>query len=175
MLLDSLDAVAWRRLTCTYGTGEDAPGWLRQLLSSSPKVRRAALWQLSNAFVHQDTVWTAAVAAIPFLIELLRAPEVGGKDGILALLGDIADGYYTKYDAAAARGEEAGKDEIVEDWDKGNDEDEDEESESAIGGAHQPQISAIREGIPVYLTVLDDADPVVRIAAVYLLAQCDSV
>ncbi|HKW22992.1 MAG TPA: hypothetical protein VJO13_16520, partial [Ktedonobacterales bacterium] len=184
MLLDGLDAVAWRRLTCTYGTGEDVPGWLRQLVSPSPKVRRAALWQLSNAFVHQDTVWTAAVAAIPFLAELLRAPEVGSKDGILMLLADIVDGYYSSYVAVGAREGETGEDTGTVgdkgaadgagglDDEHGDGEEDDERDER--GPAREPQGTAIREGIPIYVALLDHADPAVRVAAVNLLASCDS-
>ncbi len=149
-MLEGLDAVPWARLTCTSGTADAVPGWLHSLASPSAKMRAAALWRLGDAFVHQGTVWTAAVAAVPFFIELLRSPEVGSKDAILDLLSDIFDGGYSGFDAENRR------------------------VDTSLAGEPEPQRPAIRAGTLVYLALIDDHDPGVRIVAAKLLAQCRS-
>src|SRR5215469_2732279 len=172
MLLEGMDTVAWSRLTCTVGTAQEVPEWLRQLTSPSAKMRRAALWNLSNDFVHQGTVWTAAVAAIPFLLELLAAPKVGSKDGLLELLTDIADGSYSGFDAAARRQERMAPtgSAVTRPVDGVGTPSVDDET----GDGDQPQRTAIRAGIPVYLSLLDHSDPAVRLWAARLLARCGS-
>lgn len=148
MLLDGLDTVNWSQLSCTYGPAGEVPGRLRQLTSPSPKLRKAALWWLTDAFYHQGTVWTASVAAIPFFIELLGAPEVGGKDDILMRLDWMAEGGYSSFPEKTTVG--------MADYDI---------------DARQPQRPAIRAGASVYLALLDDPDPTVRIAAANLLVD----
>jgi len=156
-MLDGLKSVPWDRLTCSYGTAQAVPGWLRTLMSPSAKMRAAAHWQLGEAFVHQGTVWSATVAAVPFFIELLGSPDIGGKDDILTLLSVIADGSYSGFDASNAA---AGK----------------ANSANADGAddASQPQRSAIRAGLLVYQALIDDPDPRVRVTAAKLLVQCQS-
>lgn len=226
MLLEGLDTVAWARLTCTFGAAGAVPDWIRQLTSPSPAVRRAAAWWLSEAFVHQDTVWTAALAAVPFLIEVLGATDGGGKDDLLELLTYIADRYYHAHDAPAAEDELdneiaepdevalagdaamgaeddagnaiAGEDEVddgwdgdapsalytdeeadednwdLDDWDPTTAYEDDTNEYDEANEDSQPQRAAVRAGIPVYLALLDDSEPAVRIAAAHLLARCRS-
>src|SRR5260221_10428174 len=113
MVLDGIDSVAWARLTVTSGSAKDVPVWLHQLTSASPKVRRATRWWLTDAFMHQGTVWTAAAAAVPFLIDLLGTPEVGDKDSILELLDSIAEGYYHPVNYGAVDDDLAAQDEAA--------------------------------------------------------------
>lgn len=170
MLLEGLEAVAWSRLMCTVGTAEHVPDLLRRLLSPSYKWRHAALWRLSMDFVHQDTVWTGAAAAVPFFIELLGAPSVGSKDEILVLLRDIMEGYYhsSTYDG---RGQIVTVSEAPAEVSEPDGEDEPAEGTE---DRSQPQRPAIRAGVPVYLALLRDDDPAVRIAAAKLLVRCRS-
>ncbi len=173
-MLDGLDSIPWARLTCTYGTAQDVPGCLRILTSPSAKMRRAALWQLENALVHQSTVWTATVAAVPFFIELLRSPDVGSKDSILDLLSAFADGGYSGFDVVAQRESR----DVAASPRNGVHEAPDEVDSSGSDGADdasQSQCASIRTGIPVYLALMDDPDPRVRVAAANLLVQCGSV
>lgn len=148
MLLDGLDTVDWSKLTCTYGPAGEVPSRLRQLTSPSPKLRKAAMWWLTDALCHQATVWSATVAAIPFFIELLGAPEVGGKADILRRLDWIAESGYSAF-----------PEEVTSEVN-------DRESDAC-----QPQRPAVRAGAPVYIALLDDPDPTVRIAAARLLAR----
>src|SRR5260221_204001 len=186
MVLDGIDSVAWARLTVTSGSAKDVPVWLHQLTSASPKVRRATRWWLTDAFMHQGTVWTADTAAVPFLIDLLGTPEVGDKDSILELLDSIAEGYYhpvnygavdddlAAQDEAAASasdaGAEGGTDEANEVIEAGEGDEPGDEGDDR----HQPQRTAIRLGAPVYVALLDDPNPAVRVAAARLLVRCRS-
>jgi aminoglycoside 2''-phosphotransferase len=148
MLLGGLDAVDWSQLSCTYGSAGDVPGRLRQLTSPSAKFRKAAMWWLTDAFYHQSTVWTASVAAIPFFIELLSAPEIGGKSDILRRLNWIAGGSYSAYPEKAVS-----------------------QADDLESDTRQPQRPAVRAGVPIYLALLEDSDPTVRLAAAKLLAK----
>lgn len=91
-MLEGLDAVDWASLTHAYGEATDVPGLLRSLLSSDPKVREDAVYELFGNIWHQGTVYSASVAAVPFLYELLTAPGAQGKPAIALLLASIAGG-----------------------------------------------------------------------------------
>jgi len=91
-VLDGLDAIDWSLLTHAYGEATDVPGLLRALLSLDPKVREATVYELFGNICHQGTVYLASAAAVPFLYELLSAPNVQDKPAIVHLLASIAEG-----------------------------------------------------------------------------------
>ena len=91
-MLNDLDAVDWKSLTHAYGEATDVPELLRVLLSPDAKAREAAHYELSSSIWHQGTVYSATAAAVPFLYELLNAPDVPDKSSIACLLANIADG-----------------------------------------------------------------------------------
>jgi hypothetical protein len=91
-MLEGLDAVNWSSLTHAYGDATDVPGHLRSLLSADPKVRDETMDELFSNICHQGTVYPATAAAVPFLYELLTAPDVQDKLNIAHLLACIADG-----------------------------------------------------------------------------------
>src|SRR5262245_59533068 len=91
-MLDGLEAVDWASLRHAYGEATDVPGLLRALLSSDPKVREETIYELFGNIWHQGTVYPASAAAVPFLYELLTAPEVQDKPAIAHLLASIAEG-----------------------------------------------------------------------------------
>ena len=91
-MLDGLDAIDWSLLTHAYGEATDVPGLLRALLSLDPKVREATVYELFGNIWHQGTVYLASAAAVPFLYELLSAPNVQDKPAIVHLLASIAEG-----------------------------------------------------------------------------------
>jgi len=91
-MLDGLDAVDWSSLTHAYGEATDVPGLLRALLSPDPKVREKTIYELFGNIWHQGTVYPASAAALPFLYELLVAPEVQDKSSIAHLIASIAEG-----------------------------------------------------------------------------------
>lgn len=86
-------SVNWRQLSHAYGSARDVPQMFRALLSEDAAVRDQALESMSASLCHQGTVYSATVAAVPLLIELLQMPEVQDKDEILVLLACVAHGY----------------------------------------------------------------------------------
>ncbi|MBA2226758.1 MAG: HEAT repeat domain-containing protein [Thermogemmata sp.] len=91
-MLEGLDQIDWTSLRHAYGQASDVPGWLRALLSPNAKVRQEAIYELFGTIYHQGTVYSASAAAVPFLYELLTAPNVRDKSSIACLLASIADG-----------------------------------------------------------------------------------
>jgi hypothetical protein len=91
-MLEGLDAIDWSALTHAYGPAADVPELLRSLLSTDANEREQAFYELFGNMWHQGTVYPAAAAAVPFLDELLRTPDVPDKPGIACLLACIADG-----------------------------------------------------------------------------------
>ena len=94
-MLEDLDLVDWAHLTHAHGEASDVPDLIRALASSDAEERRNAMHALYGNIWHQWTVYEATAFAVPYLIELLDAPGVEGKDGILHLLATIAKGPLT--------------------------------------------------------------------------------
>ncbi|MDZ7617237.1 MAG: PBS lyase, partial [Patescibacteria group bacterium] len=74
-MLEGLDTVDWASLRHAYGEATDVPGLLSALLSPDPKLREEATCELFGNIWHQGTVYPASAAAVPFLYELLTAPD----------------------------------------------------------------------------------------------------
>ena len=109
-MLNGLDDVDWSSLTHAYGEATDVPGLLRGLLSPDSKVREGVISDLFSNIWHQGTVYPASAAAVPFLYELLAAPEVQDKSNIALLLASIAEGAgYLEVHAAGDFGEQTWK------------------------------------------------------------------
>jgi hypothetical protein len=91
-MLEGLDTIDWASLRHAYGQASNVPGWLRALLSPNAKVRQEAIYELFGTIYHQGTVYSATAAAVPFLDELLTAPNVQDKSSLACLIASIADG-----------------------------------------------------------------------------------
>jgi len=151
-MFDGLNAIPWYDLKHAYGSAEEVPMWLRQLASEDEQLRQHALYFLSGSICHQGWICSATAYAVPYLLELVAAPSVQGKDGILELLAAIA---------AADPLEEAT-------WR--------ENSQVPVWNvpAHIPFKDAHAEvsvGFPLYGTLLDDPALPVRMQAAYVLAS----
>jgi hypothetical protein len=103
-MLDRLKFVPWADLIHAYGEASGVPSLLRQLLSPDGEERAEAIRDLSMTICHQGTVYSATAAAVPFLYEILAAPEVPDKSEIARLLASIAigTGYYSRSGALFA-------------------------------------------------------------------------
>ncbi|MEU7875622.1 hypothetical protein [Dactylosporangium sp. NPDC049140] len=86
-MLTELDAVDWPDLSHAYGEADDVPDLLRRLATGDAE----ALHALYGNIWHQGTVYEATAPAVPFLIEVLDAPEADTA-GVLHLLASIARG-----------------------------------------------------------------------------------
>lgn len=91
-ILHGINEIDWSRLHHAYGEASDVPGMLRRLASDDEDVRAEALYELCGTIWHQGTVYEASPHAVPFLLEMLRSPEVSGKEEIALLVAELADG-----------------------------------------------------------------------------------
>ncbi|MFF8960185.1 HEAT repeat domain-containing protein [Streptomyces sp. NPDC014894] len=87
-LLVDLDGVRWADVDHAYGEADDLPGMLRALAGDEERAREA-LDELWSSILHQGTVYSATVTAVPFLARLAAAGV--RSDDLLVLLGGIAD------------------------------------------------------------------------------------
>ncbi|MEV0157230.1 hypothetical protein AB0H57_26365 [Micromonospora sp. NPDC050686] len=190
MRLD-LDSVDWASLTHAYGSAEDVPGLIRDLRVSDDEVRRAAMYELYGNIYHQGTRYEASAYAVPFLLELLADPATPARHEVTQLLSCLAVGY-TPYDLPATGfpiaeirnrvsqvPEETWRhwSHAMKDW-----------HQVVSTGQRQPlpltkperrlfetrhalaAYDAVRAGVPLLLTCLDDADAEVVGEAIHALA-----
>jgi catechol 2,3-dioxygenase-like lactoylglutathione lyase family enzyme len=91
-ILVGLDDFDWSSVEHAHGVATDVPDLLRALASDDGDVRCDAYGGLYNTIIHQDSVYSASVEAIPFLMQLLNAPEVEDKNLLLSFLLEIGEG-----------------------------------------------------------------------------------
>jgi hypothetical protein len=75
--LEGLDSVDWGRLSDAYGHALATPAYLRALTTEHPADHAFAEEGLYAATTHQGSVCSAAEAAVPFLVELVRRAAPG--------------------------------------------------------------------------------------------------
>jgi hypothetical protein len=91
-MLEGLDAIDWDSVEHAYGPAGDVPGLLRALRSNAGEDRASAFDALFGNIVHQGTVYDATPLAVPFIIELLTAPDALDTEYLILLLASIAEG-----------------------------------------------------------------------------------
>ncbi len=138
--LAGLHDVEWGALEHAYGSAGGVPFQLEALSAADPADRATALDNLESSIHHQGSVYSASVAAVPFLIALAGHAGLEGRAGILQLLAGIA-----VHDPAGCVVEGAGK------W-------------------RSQAFDAVAAGGPTYVALLADPEPAVRSAAAYVLA-----
>ena len=82
-MLEGLDSIRWAELEHAYGSAEDVPGLLRELLDRDPAVRSKTIWTLYGNVFHQGTRYPATAYVVPFLIELCESPETPARGDLL--------------------------------------------------------------------------------------------
>ncbi len=170
-MLERLETVPWSKLTHAYGPADDVPDQIRALANSDEDTRKNALWELYGNIFHQGTRYEATPHAVPFLYELLDAPETPTKEHIVYLLISIALGYEDEYlpgglDAVALRRQLAQGDSRKT---------PSERAECDAKYGYGPSIDlrcydAVRSGVPSLLRLLSDEESSIRRSAVYALA-----
>lgn len=80
-----MSAINWQELRHAYGAAGDVPGWLRGLGSDDAAERDEAIGALWSALCHQETVYSASAAAVPFLVRAARSPVVDELQRFLVL------------------------------------------------------------------------------------------
>ncbi|MEU7007111.1 PBS lyase [Streptomyces sp. NPDC046332] len=150
-MLTGIEEVDWASLGHAYGPADDVPGMLRGLASPDPGERELALDGMYGTVHHQGDVYDSTLACIPFLLELVADPEVQDRGGIVELLTSIG--------GIDLSGEEE-LDEL------------DPDDEDFIPAANYAMAAAaVAAGADVFLGLVGDPDPEVRLAAPCALAS----
>ena len=88
----TLTSVPWASLTTAYGPATRVPELLAVLRSADGAARRAARDELCSQLQHQESVYDATAAAVPFLVELALEPSVADRHLLLTGLVGVALG-----------------------------------------------------------------------------------
>lgn len=89
-MLEGLDKVDWKRLRHAYGVATDVPDFLRRLAAATNESEfEKILSDFWNTVNHQGDIYSATVAVIPFIIQLLNHEKTFRKDYLLASLTHV--------------------------------------------------------------------------------------
>lgn len=94
-MLENLDRVPWAELEHAYGSADDVPDLLRNLLDPDPAVRSKTIWTLYGNVFHQGTRFPAASYVIPFLIELCASPGTPARGDLLHYWKSLITGHFS--------------------------------------------------------------------------------
>ncbi|MFF8408136.1 PBS lyase [Streptomyces omiyaensis] len=154
-MLTGIEEVDWASLGHAYGPADDVPALLRGLASADPAERETALDGMYGAVHHQGDVYDSTLACIPFLLELVADPGVQDRGGIVELLTSIG-------------GIELDDEDGDLDCPAGSCPDD---ADFVPAANFAMAAAAIAAGADVFLCLVDDADPEVRLAAPVALAS----
>ncbi|MFD0273127.1 HEAT repeat domain-containing protein [Kitasatospora sp. NPDC127111] len=149
-MFDSLHETDWAALTHAHGPADDVPDMLLGLLAPHAGERGAALDDLCDTVHQQGDVYDSTLACVPFLFELLAAPDRPDRGPVAELLTDIGESVHHH---------------LVDE----------EEAESA--GASRWRVllargrAAVTTRADAFVPLLTDPDPAVRRAAPRALAR----
>ncbi|MGW4775382.1 PBS lyase [Streptomyces filamentosus] len=154
-MLTGIEEVDWASLGHAYGPADDVPALLLGLASPDPSERECALDGMYGAVHHQGDVYDSTLACIPFLLELVADPAVPDRGGIVELLTSIG-------------GIELDDEDDDLDGPSGPDQDD---ADFVPAANFAMASAAIAAGADVFLGLVDDTDPEVRLAAPVALAS----
>lgn len=154
-MLTGIEEVDWASLGHAYGPADDVPALLLGLASPDPSERECALDGMYGAVHHQGDVYDSTLACIPFLLELVADPAVPDRGGIVELLTSIG-------------GIELDDEDDDLDGPSGLDQDD---ADFVPAANFAMASAAIAAGADVFLGLVDDTDPEVRLAAPVALAS----
>lgn len=154
-MLEGLADVPWFELEHAFGKATDIPVLLRELASKRKQIRQQAALQLSRRLVHQSDKYTATLASIPFLLELLVVEEVADKHLILQILQRSLSRFPIVFSAQSEVGQRV--------------EEKVDEYQALLVRINE----AVRGGLPVYHTLLEHSEDEVRKETLDLLTFFD--
>ena len=151
LYLNGIDTVDWAALHHAHGPATDVPPLLRALLSDDEDHREFACDLLHETVWHQGTIYQASSHIVPFLIQMLRVPDMPAKMEVLALLGAIASG---------------GPGILADsDWARDSYAKHGGDFEAAVAewaGYAQHAYAAVHAGLDAYVGFYADPDPMIR-------------
>jgi hypothetical protein len=151
LYLSGIDTVDWAALSHAHGPALDIPPLLRAMLSDDEDHREFACDLLHETVWHQGTIYQASSHIVPFLIQMLRVPELPAKMEVLALLGSIASG---------GPGITADSDWARDSYAKRGHDFEAAVAEWALYA--QQAYAAVHNGLSQYVRFYSDPDPMIR-------------
>lgn len=160
-MFEGLDKINWEELEHAYGSARDVPDLIRALAVDDDDIREKTLYTLYGNIWHQGTVYQATPYAVPFLIELVKSPDVTRKYDLLIYLAHLAHGYsyLDMHGDAFMFNETRENDEFQKKLD---------EELEWVKRTH----TAVGEGIEVYFNLLTlSDDDLSRMAVPYVLAR----
>ncbi len=156
-----INKTPWAELDHAYGKAKEVPELLMAIQSADATVRDKGWFELWGNIWHQGTVYPATEPAAKVLLELVSDPVTPDRPQILVMLMNIAHG--AGYLQVHADGCGCGYNHCSE---------EDLAAERVwVQAAH----NAVRDGLPLLLALLDDADPRVRETVPGTLARLPEV
>jgi hypothetical protein len=90
-MLKGLDTVDWAKYGHAYGSAQDVPAMIRELLSPDEETRAKARFDLSSSIIHQGSVYTSTPIAFPFLMEVLNSTQTQSRAEVASLVGFIVE------------------------------------------------------------------------------------
>ena len=113
MVLERLASIDWQSKQHAYGTAQNIPQLLQELVDSKPACKKKALDELTNLIAHQGFAEEIAIDVVPFLFELITEDCSADRAGILILLADLSVGGWHGHLVAGASLDEILRREIV--------------------------------------------------------------
>ncbi|MFJ2649027.1 hypothetical protein ACIO1C_20100 [Streptomyces sp. NPDC087420] len=107
-----LAETGWGSLQTAFGSGEDLPKVLAQLLEPDAKVQVTTLWELGELVGHQNTIYEATAPAVMYVAGILTHPAAMTRRPYrdspvrATLLGWLASTLHDASDEIVARNEE---------------------------------------------------------------------
>jgi len=158
-MLESLNSVDVQELKDTHREANQVRASINQMIADITQMRDDKIDSLYYTIWHQGTVNQCTASAVQFLIERLQSDSIHDKAELLLLLAYVARGNsYANMEQYACHdsGERDGT--------------EQEDLSSQELEWRQNAHNAIAAGIPTYLDLLEDEEPIVRTSAAYILA-----
>ena len=156
-----LDDIDWGALEHAYGPAADVPGQLRDLVSGDDDLVKGTLSTFFSNIYHQGTIYPATVAAVPYLAEALDHIAPAHQAEVLILLAYLAQGHgyldVHQHMSHLGEGLRSGFD------------DPDATLAAERGIVRDTTLAVFAEWDRIAAR-LEDADPSLRNAALYLLA-----
>jgi hypothetical protein len=169
-MLENLDKVSWSKLRHAYGAAADVPSQIRSLASANEGERGQALWELYGNIFHQGTRYQATPYAVPFLYELIAAPETPDRHDIVYLLVNLALGYEEYY---LPQGLDAERFRCALEESDAQMSQSDRAECGKYGFGSRVDLDcydAVQNGVPALIELLAESDAQLRRAATYALA-----
>lgn len=163
-MFDTLKTIDWSQVGSCYGRSGEIPAAIQGLTSDDAITREQALGTLWTNLEHQGSVYEASALAAPFLLEIVAHPQAQDKRqvvNLLACLGSkgayLRPGFQTlemRLLSQRLQEEPPLHPEALDDYRRW------------VEQTHQ----AVRKGLPLFLPLLADPDPEMRMEIAFLLS-----